>query len=182
VAVIKKLDYMHLDQVVELLDYVYETIENDALFIKDEREFFFRHLGERGQIFGVFNDSEELVAYAVLAFPASDSDNIYHHYNIPEKQKYLVAMLDSCVVHPDYRGQGFQYELSRIREEVAQTLGYIHLLATVHPDNTPSFRNLTKLGLAVHCTKEKREGKLRHFMYKRLSHKFCFETSNGINI
>ncbi|MCR8634223.1 GNAT family N-acetyltransferase [Paenibacillus radicis (ex Xue et al. 2023)] len=156
-----------LPKVLDLLDFVYWRLEHKDWFFKDDEDFLSRHFEARGRIFGIFNE-DRLTAYAVLSFPGSDHDNIAQHYDISQEEYHEVAMLDSCIVHPDYRGRSFQYHLSLQRELCAKESGYTHLLSTAHPDNAASVNNLSKIGMKIYRTGIKKDNKIRHFMYKSL--------------
>ena len=73
-----------------------------------------------------------------------------------------------AVVVPEYQGYGLQYELFCQSEAIVKNKQMRYLMATVHPDNIYSFRNMEKLGMKAVLETKKYGGKRRYVMSKTL--------------
>ena len=73
-----------------------------------------------------------------------------------------------AVVVPEYQGYGLQYELFCQSEAIVKNKQMRYLMATVHPDNIYSFRNMEKLGMKTVLETKKYGGKRRYVMSKTL--------------
>ena len=85
----------------------------------DELDFVARHLGQEGETLGVF-DGDRLAAYAMLGLPTAASPDKLTHLLFASHPGLAACALDcatiaSCMVHPDYRGQGLQRRLLQAR-------------------------------------------------------------------
>lgn len=78
---------------------------------------------------------------------------------------------DITIVDPDYRGLSLQRKLGEwLFEEVAAQ--YKMIMATVHPENTPSLKDKFHLGMHIIAMDRLYGGKLRFIFMKDLRHKF----------
>lgn len=78
---------------------------------------------------------------------------------------------DITIVDPDYRGLSLQRKLGEwLFEEVAAQ--YKMIMATVHPENTPSLKDKFHLGMHIIAMDRLYGGKLRFIFMKDLMHKF----------
>lgn len=110
-----------------------------------------------------------LAAVAVLYVPQDgDGEDLSHliggiYENIVPSANYKI-----CMVHPQYRGQGWQCMLGQMLEAEAVQRGIRLLCSTVSPHNEASIRNLEKIGYCYHSTLSK-YGFTRHLYFKMLS-------------
>ena len=81
---------------------------------------------------------------------------------------FCISHMESAAVHPDYRGRGLQGKLLQEAERIERQRGTRFLMATVHPDNVYSLRNLEAAGFQ--CIQETRKygGLRRKVLCKRL--------------
>ena len=79
-----------------------------------------------------------------------------------------VAHLETAVVSEKFRGIQLQYRLFQKAEEMLHGSEYRYLMATVHPDNVYSLRNMEKLGCKKAAEVLKYGGKPRLVMWKSL--------------
>ncbi|ATD31841.1 hypothetical protein BHM04_11880 [Macrococcus sp. IME1552] len=78
---------------------------------------------------------------------------------------------DITIVDPDYRGLSLQRKLGEwLFEQVAAQ--YKIIMATVHPDNTPSLKDKFHLGMHIIAMDRLYGGKLRFIFMKDLVHKY----------
>ena len=78
---------------------------------------------------------------------------------------------DITIVDPDYRGLSLQRKLGEwLFEQVAAQ--YKIIMATVHPDNTPSLKDKFHLGMHIIAMDRLYGGKLRFIFMKDLMHKY----------
>ena len=119
------------------------------LFASDSLDFILSIINsKRGIIVLYFNDDE-----LVCLFELSCSDN---PYEIEEKyhiSKYLqnidinnMAVAESFIVMPKYRGKKLQEKMFIRMEEIARNRGITSIIGTVHPDNIYSNNNFELLG------------------------------------
>jgi len=132
-------------------------------------DYFENHISAQGVTYGAFV-GDTLAAYAVLDFPGLADDNFGRRIGVPENELLRSAVLDACVVHPNFRGHGLQSRLCALREKHALRFGCLHLYASVHPENTYSLSNMQSIGMNVVLTVEKSGGRLRNIVYKKLVH------------
>lgn len=80
----------------------------------------------------------------------------------------LVTHMESAAVHPAYRGKSLQGKLLQAAEHIERERGARFLMATVHPDNVYSLRNLEKEGYQCILETEKYGGLRRKVLCKEL--------------
>lgn len=166
--ILKKYD---LENILELQNYVCNSLPDETLFIKAGREFVLSHLqGKSGTVYGVFHHGR-LIACSVLHFPGNGADNLGLYIHLPKKELNKVAHLEIQMVHPDFRGNGLQTIMCEIMLEEAVKNNFFHILATVSPKNIISRKNLEKIGLTTVKTKFKYGKNKRDIMYMTLSNK-----------
>lgn len=90
-------------------------------------------------------DGDKVVGFAVLAYLQQWPDYVSHlAYDCQSS-----AVVYFTLVHPDYRGQGINKQMTKLRIDAATTAGKKYLFSTVHPDNKPSMKTLTGFGMTV---------------------------------
>lgn len=88
-------------------------------------------------------DGDQVVAYAVLKH-LHELPGYLAHLDYPGEHS---AMIYFTLVHPDYRGQGINSQITALRVAEAKKIGVKYLFSTVHPDNTASLKTLQRAGL-----------------------------------
>lgn len=71
-------------------------------------------------------------------------------------------------VNPDFRGQGFQKKMIRIRERKARTLGLTRLVSYTLHENCPSANNLIACGYKTYVPDEYWGQKDANYWYKSI--------------
>ncbi|MDP2642560.1 MAG: GNAT family protein [Candidatus Peregrinibacteria bacterium] len=157
-----------LQAILDLQDFVCESLPDKTLLIPASEQFLSNHLEvKQGAVYGIFHKNE-LIAYSILHFPGNDEDNLGVDIGLSKDELNKVAHLEIQMVHPDFRGNNFQNILNDVMLKEAKEKGYLHLLCTVSPDNIVSHKNLEKIGMIVMKTKFKYGGNKRDIMYMRL--------------
>ena len=136
-----------------IMDVVASGMENPEWFMKDDLEYITGHIGhiplqkeDAGFIIKAVvasADKEEVAGFFMVAFPGNIEKNLGHHIGLSEAELLQVAHMDSVVILPEFRGHGLQYQLIKEAERViTNETGYHILMATVHPDNKYSLKNV----------------------------------------
>ena len=110
----------------------------------------------------------QTAAIMIVRIPGLAEDNLGEYLKISREEMKRVAHLEIAVVVPEYQGYGLQYELFCQSEAIVKNKQMRYLMATVHPDNIYSFRNMEKLGKKAVLETKKYGGKRRYVMSKTL--------------
>lgn len=144
-----------LIEVVTLQELVYSKLPNKQVLFMDSYDEMMADMRLGAKILGVFNESQELIAYRYVGFPGHDNKNLGYDISLPHKELNKVVHLETTVVHPDYRGNGLQSLTLQQIIPVIKELGYRHLICTVSPQNYFSLFNIMKNGLKIKALKKK---------------------------
>lgn len=168
---IKMIGRESMDDVMNLQHIVYESLENKEIFHPNTLEDNVTILDAGGHILGVFFE-RQLIAFRIVDIPGLERPNLGRDLNFDEEELKKVAIFDTTVVHPDFRGHGFQKKTLLKSREILLDQNYRHGLATVSPNNLYSVRNLLKAGFVIRQLKKKYgeiddaiDGKLRYILY-----------------
>ena len=112
----------------------------------------------------------QTAAIMIVRIPGMAEDNLGEYLKISRGEMKRVAHLEITVVEPGYQGYGLQYELFCRAEEIVKNKQMRYLMATVHPDNIYSFRNMEKLGMKTVLETKKYGGQRRYVMSKTLEY------------
>ena len=92
-------------------------------------------------VYGIFED-EKLIAVSCLYH--HQPNDVADYLSLPCDE---CAEIGHCMVLPQYRGKNLMFDLNKQLVIEANKLGIKYLLATAHPENMPSNKSLTKLGM-----------------------------------
>jgi GNAT superfamily N-acetyltransferase len=151
----KTINEKELKEVVALQGLVYSKLPNKQVLYIDSYDEMMMDMRLGAKILGVFNQSQELIAYRYVGFPGYDNKNLGYDVKLPKKELDKVVHLETTVVHPDYRGNGLQSLTLQEIIPVVKEMGYKHLLCTVSPQNYFSLFNIMKSGLKIKALKKK---------------------------
>ena len=154
-------------------DYEAELVElallaqadNQSPYLYQQNRSFFRNnlAGATENVFAF--DADEMVGYAALR----SMDPWPAYMPQTEHEPHLCAMMLYSLVAPKYRGRAIGFSLAQKRVTLAKELGFMHLYATVHPNNLASARTLKRLGFEVLSQKVMfTEQLLRDILYLRI--------------
>ncbi len=111
-------------------------------FVGDTADFYSRHISECGfTLKAVSNSTGTLAAYFTIRYPGTDEDNCGYDLGFATRDLLKTAHMETCVVHPDYRGHHLESRLMSEAITILKQTKYQHLLGTVHPDNVPSVKS-----------------------------------------
>jgi GNAT superfamily N-acetyltransferase len=164
---IHRITAEEVPQVFALMTDVVTRLPSKELFSAGDEAYLYAHVEELGEIYGAFEDGR-LVAYTMLSYPGLRDWNLGRELGVPEAELEKVAVLEATIVHESVRGRGLQRYFHMLREQKARERGALLLYSTVHPDNTPSKRNLESAGLTLQFTRPMYGGSMRHCYAKRL--------------
>lgn len=157
-------------------------------YVTDDEDFVRRHTGGEGYTLKYIIGGE-LAAFLIVRHPGEAEDNLglellhisaesaqmcaTENSSVKVKatmQEFLhsVAHMESAAVHPAHRGKGLQGKLLQKAEEIEVSRGTRFLMATVHPDNVYSLRNLEATGYKCVLETEKYGGLRRKVLCKEL--------------
>lgn len=147
-------------------------------FEAEDMEFMRRHISEEG--FTILaqpaDDRTKTAAFLVVRFPGKAEDNLGEYLELSDEEMQKVAHLEIAVVSPEFRGNSLQYKLlaeaQRILEHEWNEREIRYLMATVHPENVYSLRNIERLGMKIAADVIKYGGKRRFVMWKNLDEKY----------
>ncbi|MGE5381377.1 MAG: N-acetyltransferase family protein [Methylocystaceae bacterium] len=160
---------MDIDKIISLQDLVVTGINDRDSFYPLDRDEVNGLLDQRGISLGAFNSENELIGYAAACYPGKSAANLGLDSGISAADLHRVAHLEVGIVHPDFRGQGWQSSL--YQELIKLTLkqgGYRYILSTVAPDNYPALCNSLRLKLYISRILVKYGGKLRFILLRDL--------------
>ena len=164
---VRMLDASYLSQMIDLQQYIMDTLENKDFYVPDPPDYLARNLGQEGFTIGVIVDGE-LIAYRVVVFPKGKEGNFGHDIFLPDSELSHVAQFDGVVVKPEFRRNALAMRLNEHALTLIDRSKYYHLCVTVAPNNYSNVKSLLNTGMVVKHLKSKFGGKLRFVMYKNL--------------
>lgn len=176
--------YATMEDIAEikaLMDSAVTDFARKDWYVTDDEAFISRHIGgeqptmpreqgvkPEGYILKCIVDGK-MAAFLIVRHPGDAEDNLGVY--LPESEQVnlqLISHMESAAVHPAYRGQGLQGKLLQEAEEIERTRGTKYLMATVHPENIYSLRNLEKEGYKCILETKKYGGLRRKVLCKEL--------------
>lgn len=147
-----------IERVMEIQAAAYQLMNQQWLSAVD-RASYVEEI-EKGHMVVAIEDGE-VAAFRMVVVPDED----YLGAALDDYRR--VIYYDITVVHPDYRGRGYQTKMGQfLYDEVIQPQSFDWVLCTVHPDNIASMVDKFKLGMAVIDLGEMYGGKER-FIFMR---------------
>lgn len=103
--------------------------------------------GGRGLIMGLFDSTQQLIAYGALSLPRPGESSRADALNLQIDEHNQLAYLASAMVCAEYRGMGLHHALVAWRLDMTRSLGRRHAVAAFWPGNHRSWAHLTQKGL-----------------------------------
>jgi ribosomal protein S18 acetylase RimI-like enzyme len=132
---------------------VYDALDDKTWYCIDDsnnEEYLKAQIDHSGLcIVAEDTDSDnEVIGFLLITFPRSTDDNLGKGYYANTDDLLKVAHMENSAVKPNHRGSHLMCQLI---EDAEKRLGkdYIHLMATVHPDNHASLSTLIKCGYKI---------------------------------
>ncbi|MBQ8816512.1 MAG: GNAT family N-acetyltransferase [Lachnospiraceae bacterium] len=166
---------------VQELNHIMETVtagmEKAEWFISDDMAYIKQHIGnvplakeDSGFILKAVvkeQDTERIAGFFMADFSGVTERNLGTYLQMPGTELELVAHMDSVVILPEYRGHGLQCRFIEAAEAIIEReTDYRILLATVHPDNRYSLRNVVDKGYQV-AAEIVKSGVYRRYILKK---------------
>lgn len=164
-----------LPDVSELMFTVHDLMKDKSYYVPETTEVLCNFYDE-GRLIALGCINDEGTLYACITFLVPEEHECYSNYLDEPLDVSKCIHADGVAVLPKYRGKHLQRYLleageSLIRKKFPER---VHIVSTVHPKNTPSYKNLLATGYTVAkhfdimpgliCT-----GLNRNIMYKKLS-------------
>lgn len=115
----------------------------------DQLTHFEQHAEALGRILGCFAD-EDLVAYGVLGLNSPTARHLAELLDVDAADHARACVLDGAASLPEWRGRSLHCAAISERCDLARSLGYTLVTATVAPENMRSLRGLLKEGFTIH--------------------------------
>lgn len=142
-----------IPNILTLMTTVKKAMPQKEWFVDDNEEYLYHLLHGHGFILLAREEqTTHLAAFFMVKYPGISEDNLGHHLNFSEEELQQCVHMDSCVVHPDFRGYHLQSRMASLAEQQIPQQSYRYLLATIHPDNYYSLNNMLRCG--YHMVKE----------------------------
>lgn len=158
-----------LPEICRIVKLAGEIVPVKEWFEAEDEAFLAKHIREEGFTL-LAKKNGQTAAIMIVRIPGLAEDNLGEYLKISREEMKRVAQLEIAVVEPEYQGYGLQYELFCQAEEIVKNKQMRYLMATVHPDNIYSFRNMEKLGMKAVLETKKYGGKRRYVMSKTLEY------------
>jgi len=174
------LGHDHLDEVMTLQRKIIRELSRKDMLQPFPEDFMREHIGEKGQIIGVFLGSK-LIAFRNIYFPSPDDPewNLGIDIGLEGDDLTRVANLQMVCVHPDHRGKSLALKMNNHVISILRELEtHRYLCATVSPFNYWNVRILLNCGFVIKKLKDKYSGKLRYVVYQDLTHPLVFSSLN----
>lgn len=156
-----------LPTIMNLMEEAKAGVPDTEWFEADDIEFAGKHINEEG--FTLLAEHEgRTAAFMLVRIPGTAEDNLGEYLNLGAEEMQLVAHLESAVVSPEFQGNGLQYRLACMAEEMVRERKMKYLMVTVHPDNSFSLNNVKKLGMECAADVKKYGGMRRYVMWKEI--------------
>ncbi len=168
--IIERASEKDAEMMADMIEKVWEDIENKEWFVADDIDYTTRMLKEENGLGykAVEKDSGTVAGIFIVSLPGMREENLGRDIELAEEELGKVAHMESVAVLPSCRGNGLQYALMQQGEADLRKMGYRYLMCTVHPDNSYSRSNVIRQGYEVVLTKEKYGGYIRDILLKKL--------------
>ena len=154
-----RIDKDSIDRYIDFIELVKRTMEHPEYLGDLKRKDLVKLLNENSLIY--LYQLGNIVIASSMIIPASKEE--LEEMEITTHDK--VMELGPQAVFQDLRGNKIQQYMIDKMEHISKELGYLHTIATVHPDNKYSIKNIEEKGYHLLATKEFKRG-IRNIYYK----------------
>ncbi|WP_195984306.1 GNAT family N-acetyltransferase [Clostridium sp. D33t1_170424_F3] len=151
--------------IVKIIQTAKDGIAAEDWYVAVNEDFVRENVEQRGFIVKAMSE-DTIAGFLLVHYPMDDEDNMGAYLQLDKVERRKVAHMDTACVLPAYRGMHLQQTLLEEGERILKTTAYRYSMATVHPDNRYSLRNLLAAGYSVVTTVPKYGGLLRHVVCK----------------
>lgn len=164
---ISKATSSDISEIMNIMKEAKTLLPDPSWYVDDDEAFIRRHIDDAGFILTASYD-DQIAGFLLIRFPFMEEDNLGFSLHLPSDELQKTAHAESTAVRPIFRGHGIQSRLLleakvRLREQ-----NFLHLMATVHPDNQASLVSFQKNGFTIVKTVKKYGGFDRHILHKSL--------------
>ena len=163
----RRAENKDLPMIMDLIMEAKGRVPDPEWFETEDMEFAKKHIDEEGFTI-LAEQGGRMAGIMMVRIPGRQEDNLGEYLKLEESQMQRVAHLEIAVVAPEFQGNQLQYRLFCMAEEALKEQGFIYVMATVHPENRFSLRNMEKLGMKQVAEVRKYGGKLRWVMWKEI--------------
>ena len=160
-----KATYENVSEINNIMQIAKSRIADSSWFFADNEDFIKRHITNEGFIIKAVID-QHISGFLIVRFPGVAKDNLGNYLHLDQIELMKVAHMESTAVLPEYRGRHILYSLINCAESYLEPTDYSRFMATVHPDNKYSWRNLERLGYNILLSIEKKGYLPRHVVCK----------------
>ena len=157
----RTLKQTDIGRLIRLQDTVLSSMEDPSLLRKNTYETFLFCFERPRYAVGIF-DGENLVSACIFVDAYGTEEDLSRSLKNTVCTKPINYKL--VLVHPDYRGHGWQRFLFMICAKLAWKDGYEQIIATAAPANTYSCQNMLRMGMKEDHRELKYGGLLRCVM------------------
>ncbi len=163
----KRLTKENVDEVYQINLEIGKSLVNPDWFHPFSKESIERFLGENSThvVYGCFIDGE-LAGVSLYDYDKEQCAWLSKACNMPESEKG--AELGGSVVLPKFRGENIMFDINEILKEEGKKQGLDYFVATAHPDNIASNKNIQKQGFQLITTGINPNGIIRNIYLLKL--------------
>lgn len=153
-----------LPAVLALQAQVIDALGDKSVYVESTRAEFLNILAA-GELHGLFADNR-LIAAICYYFPGDTPENHGRDLGLTGEELLSCAVLDSCFVAPDYRGNGIARDLAeRCIHRAVCGGGARNIVATVSPKNVASLLSFLPVnGMRICALRQKYGCRLRYIL------------------
>lgn len=155
------------DEIMNIMEEAKNLLPNPTWYVTDDETYVRRHIKGTGFILKASVDNQ-IAGFLLIRIPFMEEDNLGFSLNFPPEELQKTAHAESTAVRPEFRSHGIQSLLLAEAELLLRQQHFLHLMATVHPDNKASLRSFQKNGFSIVKTVKKYGGFDRHILHKTL--------------
>lgn len=152
---------INLDEYINLREKVKSNMNYPEWlgdFTKEDLEFL---LNNGSKIWLYYFENKPVCS--MMLIPSDEKDLL--KFEMPLNYQEVVDY-GPMFVHPEFVGNGLQFQMLEKLDKYCMDLGYKYAITTVHPDNIYSIRNLLKDGFEYKNTKEFKRGTRNVYLKK----------------
>lgn len=147
----RKATEFDLKAIKEIMEDAHDRLNNKSwYYIEGNNNFSWlhNHLENEGMTVVAEDDNHKIVGFLVVRYPRNDVDNLGLGKYENNDDLYGVAHMETTAVRVDHRGHQLMCRMINYAESLLDD-SYIHLMATVHPDNFASLGSFIKCGYSI---------------------------------
>ncbi|MDY0236167.1 MAG: hypothetical protein RBR71_09075 [Gudongella sp.] len=187
--VAKLISYDYLDEMVALIQRVYDALPIKEVLMVDSYEDMKLDMDNGAKVMGIFGEKNQMIAYRYVSFPGMEKRNLGYDVGIDESELESMCQLETTVVDPPYRGNNLQSMTLGLMIPIVRAEGYKHLACTISPYNYYSVNNIMKHNLKIKVLKKKygtlpdnSDGMWRYILHTDITEKIKKPDDNKITV